>query len=255
MGTSGISQIETGARNPSAATLSKIADALGVEVRDLFPLEQRPLPDFERERRVAARGDAVSAVLDSTRSQENTAQYEEIVGDLARYSAEELAQLAAILMTAPRQPDPVGTLRRQLDVAEAGRNTSEYRFSERRDSGNAGQAEPLEVLMAGIGAAKLAPLLDEVAATVQEELKKEVQALERAVESGLPQERYPEYHLIAQSLADKYTSEVLSSALVVVMRESAQWGQMPELRRRLEAAYRGTQPTTEQVAKQAQDAE
>src|SRR5919112_6611603 len=45
MGTSGISQIETGARNPSAATLSKIAEALGVEVRDLFPLEQAPLPD------------------------------------------------------------------------------------------------------------------------------------------------------------------------------------------------------------------
>src|SRR3954447_17220952 len=44
MGTSGISQIETGARNPSAATLSKIADALGVEVRDLFPLDQAPLP-------------------------------------------------------------------------------------------------------------------------------------------------------------------------------------------------------------------
>jgi transcriptional regulator with XRE-family HTH domain len=44
MGTSGISQIETGARNPSAATLSKIAEALGVEVRDLFPLGQAPLP-------------------------------------------------------------------------------------------------------------------------------------------------------------------------------------------------------------------
>src|SRR5919107_4953757 len=50
MGTSGISQIETGARNPSAATLSKIAEALGVEVRDLFPLEQAPLPDLEDER-------------------------------------------------------------------------------------------------------------------------------------------------------------------------------------------------------------
>ncbi len=50
MGTSGISQIETGARNPSAATLSKIAEALGVEVRDLFPLGQAPLPDLEDER-------------------------------------------------------------------------------------------------------------------------------------------------------------------------------------------------------------
>src|SRR4051794_23478409 len=49
MGTSGISQIETGARNPSAATLSKIAEALGVEVRDLFPLDQAPLPNFNHE--------------------------------------------------------------------------------------------------------------------------------------------------------------------------------------------------------------
>jgi transcriptional regulator with XRE-family HTH domain len=37
MGVSGISQIETGARNPSAVTLSKIAEALGVGVADLFP--------------------------------------------------------------------------------------------------------------------------------------------------------------------------------------------------------------------------
>ena len=44
MGVSGISQIETGARNPSAVTLSKIAGALGVEVGDLFPKAQSPLP-------------------------------------------------------------------------------------------------------------------------------------------------------------------------------------------------------------------
>jgi transcriptional regulator with XRE-family HTH domain len=43
-GPSGISQIETGRRNPSAATLERIAKALGVEVRDLFPLGQAPLP-------------------------------------------------------------------------------------------------------------------------------------------------------------------------------------------------------------------
>jgi len=42
-GPSGISQIETGRRNPSAATLERIARALGVEVRDLFPLGQVPL--------------------------------------------------------------------------------------------------------------------------------------------------------------------------------------------------------------------
>lgn len=47
MGVSGISQIETGARNPSAVTLSKIAEALGVEVGDLFPKAQTPQPSPE----------------------------------------------------------------------------------------------------------------------------------------------------------------------------------------------------------------
>jgi transcriptional regulator with XRE-family HTH domain len=43
-GPSGISQIETGRRNPSAATIQRIADALDVEVAELFPKEQSPLP-------------------------------------------------------------------------------------------------------------------------------------------------------------------------------------------------------------------
>jgi|SRR5215217_5015832 transcriptional regulator with XRE-family HTH domain len=47
MGVSGISQIETGARNPSVVTLSKIADALGIEVVDLFPKPQTPQPSLE----------------------------------------------------------------------------------------------------------------------------------------------------------------------------------------------------------------
>jgi transcriptional regulator with XRE-family HTH domain len=42
-----ISQIETGKRDPSASTLRKLAKALGVEVRDLFPLEQPRLPDLK----------------------------------------------------------------------------------------------------------------------------------------------------------------------------------------------------------------
>lgn len=51
MAVSGVSQIETGARNPSAVTLSKIADALDVEVADLFPKAESPLPlpDFEEQ--------------------------------------------------------------------------------------------------------------------------------------------------------------------------------------------------------------
>jgi transcriptional regulator with XRE-family HTH domain len=45
MSVSGISMIENGHRNLSTATLAKLAEALGVEVRDLFPLDQAPLPD------------------------------------------------------------------------------------------------------------------------------------------------------------------------------------------------------------------
>jgi transcriptional regulator with XRE-family HTH domain len=47
-----ISQIETGKRDPTAGTLKKLAKALGVDVPDLFPKAQSPLPDFDdRQRR------------------------------------------------------------------------------------------------------------------------------------------------------------------------------------------------------------
>jgi len=42
-----VSQIETGTRRANTRTLERLAEALGVEVRDLFPLEQVPLPDFD----------------------------------------------------------------------------------------------------------------------------------------------------------------------------------------------------------------
>ena len=45
MAVSGISQIENDKRSPNAATLTKLARALEVEVADLFPLEQPRLPD------------------------------------------------------------------------------------------------------------------------------------------------------------------------------------------------------------------
>ncbi len=45
-----INQIESGKRNPSTRTLEKIAGALGIEVADLFPKAEEPLP-FEEERR------------------------------------------------------------------------------------------------------------------------------------------------------------------------------------------------------------
>jgi transcriptional regulator with XRE-family HTH domain len=67
MGVSGISQIETEARNPSAVTLWKIAGALGVEVGDLFPKAQSPLPFEEAagrspEERIATSNSLAKAV-------------------------------------------------------------------------------------------------------------------------------------------------------------------------------------------------
>ncbi len=44
MGPSAVSQIETGKRNPSAGSLSRLATALGTEVADLFPKAQSTLP-------------------------------------------------------------------------------------------------------------------------------------------------------------------------------------------------------------------
>ncbi len=44
MAVSGVSQIENGRRNPNSATLVKLARALEVEVADLFPKGQSPLP-------------------------------------------------------------------------------------------------------------------------------------------------------------------------------------------------------------------
>ncbi len=50
MSPSAVSQIETGRRSPTAASMSKLAEALEVEVRDFFPLEQVPLPNLDHER-------------------------------------------------------------------------------------------------------------------------------------------------------------------------------------------------------------
>ncbi len=47
---SGVSQIENGRRNPNSSTLIKLANALEVDIADLFPKAQRPLPLEERSR-------------------------------------------------------------------------------------------------------------------------------------------------------------------------------------------------------------
>src|SRR4051812_16921560 len=51
VGASTISKIERGVTRPQAATVRKLADALGIEVGELYPKAQAPLPDFEDERR------------------------------------------------------------------------------------------------------------------------------------------------------------------------------------------------------------
>jgi len=62
MGVSGVSQIETGVRNPSAVTLQKLAQALQVDVADLFPKGQAPLPLEENQ---GQRGDPFLKALTS----------------------------------------------------------------------------------------------------------------------------------------------------------------------------------------------
>jgi transcriptional regulator with XRE-family HTH domain len=54
-----ISQIENGKRDPTARTLRKLAEALGVEVGDLFPKPQAPQPSLED----AAQSDAFQHAL------------------------------------------------------------------------------------------------------------------------------------------------------------------------------------------------
>lgn len=69
MAVSGISQIETGVRSPSAATLRKLARAFGLEVADLFPKAEAPLP-FEDPDEEALAARRVRAFLDRAPSEE-----------------------------------------------------------------------------------------------------------------------------------------------------------------------------------------
>jgi transcriptional regulator with XRE-family HTH domain len=58
-----VNLLEAGKRNPSAATLEKLARALGVEVVDLFPKAQSPLPDVEEKHPLATATEASRAWL------------------------------------------------------------------------------------------------------------------------------------------------------------------------------------------------
>ena len=54
MGVSGVSQIETGTRNPSAVTLQKLADALDVDVAEFFPKAIASSPSESERRRLSS---------------------------------------------------------------------------------------------------------------------------------------------------------------------------------------------------------
>jgi transcriptional regulator with XRE-family HTH domain len=57
MSPSSVSLLESGERNPSGKSLQKIASALGVEVADLFPKAESPLPlDFEQQGATSVEG-------------------------------------------------------------------------------------------------------------------------------------------------------------------------------------------------------
>lgn len=86
---SSLSQIETGARRPNTRTLEKLAGVLGVEVRDLFPLGQAPLPLEEDGRSSAPEvlGERIDEI--ATMSREEFGRFAE---DLGTAELLELAQ-------------------------------------------------------------------------------------------------------------------------------------------------------------------
>jgi transcriptional regulator with XRE-family HTH domain len=63
MSVSGVSMIENGQRNLTTTTLGKLARAFGVEVADLFPKAEEPLPFEEERRRLSNVPDALEAYM------------------------------------------------------------------------------------------------------------------------------------------------------------------------------------------------
>lgn len=64
MAPSAVSQIETGRRSPSSASVIKLAGALGVEAGELFPKGQSPLPLEELQRAGINEGEAFFVPLE-----------------------------------------------------------------------------------------------------------------------------------------------------------------------------------------------
>ncbi|MDP8953308.1 MAG: helix-turn-helix transcriptional regulator [Actinomycetota bacterium] len=88
-----VNQIESGKRNPSTRTLEKLAEALDVEVGQLFPKEQASLP-FEEADEEALEERRVQAFLAAYPSEEERAAHiEHVARLLANYAEDWLLEI------------------------------------------------------------------------------------------------------------------------------------------------------------------
>jgi transcriptional regulator with XRE-family HTH domain len=138
MSVSGISMIENGHRNLSTATLAKLAEALGVEVRDLFPLEQTPLPDFEEQ----VGFDAWVATLEHYKSLRSRISNFEKLGPKERHAImEQTLELLQTLQKVydPADPEPDWELALLLDALQQSllRMISVYELEQERGAASA----------------------------------------------------------------------------------------------------------------------
>jgi len=128
-----ISLIENGRRNPSTATLAKIAEALGVEVVDLFPKGHRSSPEptlldgLEDEQRPAilARGVADAAdKWDAIVSNPDASRYEvsaavDAALDLGGALADHLGERSALGFS-PEKWEGIRLAARLLEISKVG---------------------------------------------------------------------------------------------------------------------------------------
>ena len=90
-----VNLIETGKRNPSAMTLQKLARALEVEVADLFPKGQSPLP-LDVEEQAAA---TVTSLPQSGERTDYREMYREATRQLVELSREVLNEVNKVMGT------------------------------------------------------------------------------------------------------------------------------------------------------------
>jgi transcriptional regulator with XRE-family HTH domain len=132
-GPAAISRIENGRQSPNTETLQRIARALDVDVGNLFPKGQSPLPFENEERRtrpfgmvhelvtrqIEEDGQAVTRAVESGRIQDSLVRHEnEAMKRLLEYPPEEVAELCVDLMR-----DRVH-LERELERLESRRGSS-----------------------------------------------------------------------------------------------------------------------------------